>query len=72
MRGETKEERFRRIAEKRVQRVLDSIRSLSHLSNRRMYAWNQVQLKKIWGAIDKELKKCMEGFEHSEPEEFKL
>ena len=24
------------------------------------------------GAIDKELKKCMEGFEDSEPEEFKL
>jgi hypothetical protein len=72
MRGETKEERFKRIAEKRVQRVLDSIRSLSHLSNRRMYMWNQGQLKKIRDAIDRELKQCMEGFEDSGPGEFKL
>jgi hypothetical protein len=72
MKGESKEERFKRIAEKRVQRVLDSIRSLSHLSNRRMYTWNQGQLRKIRDAIDKELKQCMEGFEHSEPGEFKL
>jgi hypothetical protein len=55
-----------------VQRVLESIRSLPHLSNRRMYTWNQEQPRKIWDAIDKELKKCMGGFEHSEPEEFKL
>lgn len=30
MKGETKEERFKRVVEKRVQRVLDSLRSLSH------------------------------------------
>lgn len=72
MKGETKEGRFVRLAEKRVQRVLDSIRSLSQLSNKRMYQWNDQQLVKIWDAIDKELKKCREGFEASEPEEFRL
>ena len=72
MKGETKEERFKRIAEKRVQRVLDSIRSLSHCSNKRMYHWNDQHLKKIWSAIDNELKKCKESFESSEPEEFKF
>ena len=72
MRGETKENRFKRIAEKRVQRVLDSIRSLSSSSNKRMYEWNDDQLKKIWDAIDKELEKCKVSFENAKPEEFTL
>ena len=72
MKGETKEERFERIAEKRVQRVLDSIRSLSQCSNKRMYNWNEGQLKKIWNAIEKAIKSCTEKFEESEPEEFRF
>jgi len=72
MKGETKEQRFKRIAERRVQRVLDALRGLSHLSNRRMYQWNDAQLEKIWQAVDKELKACRESFEHSEPDEFRL
>ncbi len=72
MRGETKEDRFERVAEKRVQRVLDSIRSLSQCSNKRMYKWNEEQLKKIWNAINSALASCKESFEKTEPEEFKL
>lgn len=72
MKGETKEDRFNRIVQRRVQRVLDSIRSLSQCSNKRMYKWNDEQLRRIWSAIDKELKICKEAFESSEPEEFKL
>ena len=72
MRGETKELRFKRIAEKRVQRVLDSIRSLSQCSNKRMYQWDDEQLKIIWVAIEKELAKCKESFENARPEEFRL
>ena len=72
MKGETKEERFKRVTEKRVQRVLDSLRSLSQCSNKRMYKWNDQQLKKIWTAIAKELKICKASFESAEPEEFRL
>jgi hypothetical protein len=72
MKGETKVERFRRIAEKRVQRVLDSIKSLSQCSNKRMYNWSDSQLKKIWAVIDKEMKICKSSFEQPEKEEFKL
>lgn len=72
MKGETKEQRFKRIAEKRVQRVLDSLRSLSQTSNKRMYQWNDQQMKKIWAVIDEELKRCRASFEESEPEEFRL
>ena len=72
MKAETKEQRFKRIVEKRVQRVLDSLRSLSQCSNKRMYKWNDDQLEKIWTAIDKELKICKASFENSEPGEFRL
>ena len=72
MRGETKQERFKRIAEKRVQRVLDSIRALSQCSNLRMYEWNDTHIKKIWNAVDRELETCKACFENAKPEEFKL
>ncbi|MCE5250961.1 hypothetical protein LLG96_12145 [bacterium] len=72
MKGETKAQRFRRVAEKRVQRVLDSIRSLRQCSNRRMYEWNDDQLQKIWSAIDREMERCRAGFEHAKPDEFTL
>lgn len=72
MKGETKEERFKRIAEKRVRRVLDSLRSLSQCSSKRMYQWNDEQLRRLWAAIDGDLKKCKESFENAEPEEFRL
>jgi hypothetical protein len=72
MKGETKETRFKRIVEKRVQRVIDSLRSLSQCSNKRMYNWNNEQLKKIWNAVDSAVKSCKESFEKAEPEEFKL
>lgn len=72
MKGESKESRFKRIVEKRVQRVLDSLKSLSQCSNKRMYTWNDEQLKKIWNAIDKELRTCKTSFEDSEPDKFRL
>jgi hypothetical protein len=72
MKGETKEDRFKRVAQKRVQNVLDSLRRLSQCSNKRMYSWDNVQLKKIWSAIDDELKSCKEGFINAEPGRFRL
>jgi hypothetical protein len=72
MKGETKEERFKRVVQKRVQNVLDSVRRLSQCSNKRMYKWNDEQLKKIWIAIDKEIKTCKSSFENTEPETFRL
>jgi hypothetical protein len=72
MKRETKEERFKRIAERRVQRVLDSLRSLSQCSNKRMYTCDEDQLKKIWDAIEGALQTCKGSFKKSETEEFKL
>ena len=70
--SESKQQRFARVVEKRVQNVLDSIRRLSQCSNGRMYEWDDEQLKKIWAAIDKELQDCKESYRTAEPEMFKL
>ena len=72
MKGETKEQRFKRVAERRVRRVLDSLRSLAQCSNKRMYNWDEEQLQKIWDAVDHIFKSCQENFKNAEPEEFQL
>ena len=72
MRGENKSQRFIRVAEKRVENVLDSIRRLSQCSNRRMYEWDNEQLEKIWNAIDKEIQNCKESYKTNRVEKFKL
>ena len=72
MRGESKDERFKRVVQKRVQNVLDSVRRLSQCSNKRMYDWNKEQLEKIWAAVDKEIDRCKKSFKTAEPDEFKL
>ena len=72
MKGESKNQRFIRVAEKRVQNVLDSIRRLSQCSNLRMYECEDEQLKRIWESIDKELQKCKNKYENNQEEIFKL
>jgi hypothetical protein len=67
-----KEERFKKVGERRVQHVLDSLRRLSQCSNKRMYQWNDGQLKKIWAAIDGAVEKCKKSFSNSGADEFKL
>ena len=72
MEKETKEQRFKRVAEKRVQNVLKGIRSLTQCANHRIYNWDNKQLQKIWDAIDQELKLCKESFSDPEARIFKL
>jgi hypothetical protein len=72
MKTETKEERFKRVAEKRVQNIIKSIRGLSQLTNKKVYSWNNSQLSKIWTAIEKELDNCKKRFNEPDSDIFKL
>ena len=72
MKGETKNQRFIRVVEKRVQTVLDSIGRLSQCSNPRMYEWKDEQLEIIWESIDKEIQKCKRKYERTQQEKFKF
>lgn len=52
---ETKEERFQRLAEQRVNVILDRLRVLSQLSNRNNYEYTEAQVDAIFKAIQKEV-----------------
>jgi hypothetical protein len=72
MQKETKKQRFKRVAEKRVQNILKALQSLSALSNKKVYEWEQGQLEKIWRALDRELETCKNSFKNPEANTFRL
>lgn len=72
MEKETKQQRFKRVVEKRVQNILNGIKSLSQCANQKIYAWDDEQLQKIWDAIDRELTLCKESFHNPEGRAFRL
>jgi hypothetical protein len=72
MKKENKEERFIRVAEKRVQNVLNSIRSFSQLANKKVYQWDDSQLKAVFKAIEKEMDHCKMNFEDPDSKIFKF
>lgn len=53
---EEKSERFRRVAENRTNRIIESIRLLGNCSNRSNYEYTDEEVRKIFGAIEAELK----------------
>jgi hypothetical protein len=72
MENESKQQRFKRVAEKRVQNILNGIKSLSQCANSRIYTWDDKQLQKIWEAIDHELILCKKSFSDPEAGVFRL
>lgn len=71
---ETKRERFLRIAESRTKKVLKMIRLLGNCANRSAYDYNEEDVKKIFNAIEREVKMAKSKFEEAayEEEEFTL
>ena len=53
---ESKSERFVRIAEARTNKIIDMIQLLGNCSNRAAYDYTMDDIKKIFGAIESELK----------------
>ena len=60
--NETKEDRFRRIASSRTQKVLDTIQLLGKCSNKAIYAFSDKEVKKIFNAIERELREVKNKF----------
>ena len=57
-----KEERFKRIAGRRVQEILDKLRLLGNCANRANYSYTDEQVRKIFNAIEDEWKKVKMEF----------
>lgn len=61
--AESKRERFVRLAEKRTNSVIERIRVLSNCANRYAYEYGEEDIRKMFGAVEKELKAARAKFE---------
>ena len=62
MPDETKEERFIRVAEGRVNGILDRIRLLKQASNRNNYGYSDAQIAKIFRVLRASLRDAEQSF----------
>jgi len=69
--GETKEEKFKRIATARTLRILNDLRLLGNCANTSIYSYDREDVRKIFSAIEKELKRVKALF-NSQKIEFSL
>jgi len=72
MEKENKHDRFKRIASKRTNELLDKIRLLGNCANRRSYKYTDSEVNKIFSEIDKALKLAKLEFKEKKRRQFKL
>jgi hypothetical protein len=53
---EDKQAKFRRLAKQRGERILKDLRLLGNLSNTNNYSYTEAEVKKIFSALEEELK----------------
>ncbi|MCP4653597.1 MAG: hypothetical protein GY858_09500 [Candidatus Omnitrophica bacterium] len=60
--SETPQERFKRIATKRSNRIIEQLEILANCSERKSYAFSVEQVEKMFGAIDAALQSAKNSF----------
>lgn len=58
-----KMERFKRVAEGRTNRIIDQLRLLGNCANRSNYEYSDEDIKKIFNAIESELKETKQKYQ---------
>ena len=69
MEKETKGTKFQRLAEKRTNDVINKLRLISNLANRRNYDYTDEQVLEMFRAIENELKYSKKEFSQESNEE---
>lgn len=69
---EAKREAFRRLATKRTNAVIDKLRILGHCANPWLYEYSDEEVRKIFRAIDAELKAIKAKFQNSSKSKFQM
>lgn len=72
MEQENRHERFKRIAAKRTNDILEKIRILGNCSNKSSYEYTEDEINKIFSEIDKQLKLTKAKFLAGKRARFKL
>lgn len=63
MQGESKAAKFERLAQKRTEAILESIRKLANLGNARAYEFTPQQIDLIFDTIEERVKLARKRFE---------
>lgn len=69
---EAKRERFKRIAAKRTERILNDLRLLGNTSNKTLYSYDARDIEKIFDALEKRSTEIRAKFKTSNHEHFTL
>jgi len=69
---EEKQQAFRRLATRRTNAVLDRLRVLGHCANPHLYNYSDEDVRKIFRAIEIEIKAVKAKFQNSNRSEFSL
>ena len=70
--GETKKQKFKRIAEARTRRVLKDLRLLGNCANKQVYEYEMRDVRQIFSAIEKETRRVRALFVESKERGFTL
>jgi len=70
--GESKNDRFRRLATRRTNAVLHRLRILEHCANPQLYEYSSQDVNKVFHAIESELKRVKAKFTNSRNSKFSL
>jgi len=65
-------DRFISLAESRTNKIINDLRVLSHCSNKSLYEYNEVEIEKIFKAIEEEVFKTRLKFKEKDKAKFKL
>ena len=69
---ESKADRFKRLATKRTQNVLNALRVLGNCASRGQYDYTEEDVRKILGAIDRQVADIRAKFKGNDKLEFRL
>ena len=73
IKAKTREERFKKVASRRVQEILKKMRLLRNCANKRNYTYTDEQARKVINAVESEWKDVKSEFnKHKSKKEFKL
>ncbi|RDU23238.1 hypothetical protein [Anaerosacchariphilus polymeriproducens] len=72
MKKETKRDKFIRLAEARTNKIIGMIRLLGNCANTRIYEYNKEDVRKIFAAIEEELKAAKAKYDIADTEEKKF
>ncbi len=69
---ETRSDRFKRLAIQRTNAVLDKLRLLGNLSNKSNYEYTEEDLRKIFSAVETQIRLVKSRFSGTKKNTFKL